>query len=133
MMNPMMPPATGPTGALSIMFKDATSSSGKQRGERGGRQSFQGQYPFFYDLLLLRWSSLTHEAKAICIGTLCTNDAPKTLFLEGTIWLVQLSLAITVNRAPLAVQHAETVTGENECEIIERNKLKKGFNCFKTL
>lgn len=69
--------------------------------------------------LLLGWSSLTHETKAVCIGTLCTNDAPETLFLQSTIRLVQMSLAITVNGAPLAVQHAETVAGTNECEIIE--------------
>lgn len=31
MMHPIMPPATGPTGALLIMFRDATSSSVAER------------------------------------------------------------------------------------------------------
>lgn len=38
MMHPIMPPATGPTGALLIMFRDATSSS-----VEGRRKEKQGQ------------------------------------------------------------------------------------------
>lgn len=34
MMHPIMPPATGPTGALLIMFKEATSSSAEERTDR---------------------------------------------------------------------------------------------------
>lgn len=41
MMHPMMPPATGPTGALLIMLRDATSSSVEEiekiKGEEGVR------------------------------------------------------------------------------------------------
>lgn len=113
MMHPMMPPATGPTGALLIMFREATSSSGKQT-ETSKGQHLGEEAPFLLiltDSLLLGWRSLTHESKAVRIGTLCANDAPETLFLQGTIWLVQMSLAITVNCAPLAVQHTEAVTG----------------------
>lgn len=36
-----------------------------------------------------------------------------------------MSLAVTVNCAPLAVQHAETVTGTKECDIIEENTFKR--------
>jgi len=33
MMHPIMPPATGPTGALLIMFREATSSSAEEKRE----------------------------------------------------------------------------------------------------
>lgn len=39
-MHPMMPPATGPTGALLIMFKDATSSSAKEAKKNDEEESF---------------------------------------------------------------------------------------------
>lgn len=38
MMHPIMPPATGPTGALLIMFRDATSSSAGEREQKQDRQ-----------------------------------------------------------------------------------------------
>lgn len=46
MMHPMMPPATGPTGALFIMLRDATSSSieeiEKTKGGEGVRRVLRG-------------------------------------------------------------------------------------------
>lgn len=50
MMHPIMPPATGPTGALLIMFRDATSSSAGVReggaGEVGtGRRRWSDNEP----------------------------------------------------------------------------------------
>lgn len=42
MMHPMIPPATGPTGALLIMFREATSSSGRETGRRQKDLSRQG-------------------------------------------------------------------------------------------
>lgn len=38
MMHPIMPPATGPTGALLIMFRDATSSSAEGRERENGEE-----------------------------------------------------------------------------------------------
>lgn len=38
MMHPIMPPATGPTGALLIMFRDATSSSVEDREKKKGEE-----------------------------------------------------------------------------------------------
>lgn len=38
MMHPIIPPATGPTGALLIMFRDATSSSVKERERTRGEE-----------------------------------------------------------------------------------------------
>lgn len=124
MMHPMMPPATGPTGALLIMFKDATSSSGEQTESReegqGHLKDDPRQEAAFLRILNDFLLSLTHESKAVCIGTLCTNDAPETLFLQGTIRLVQVSFAITVNCAPLAVQHAKTVTETRPRSVLVR-------------
>lgn len=37
MIHPIMPPATGPTGALLIMFRDATSSSAEEREKSEGQ------------------------------------------------------------------------------------------------
>lgn len=137
MMHPMMPPATGPTGALLIMFKDATSSSGERAERRQeGKRHLKGQYPTSgHEEALIRHfngtfpplRSLTHEPKAVCIGALCTHDAPKTLFLQGAVRLVQMSLAVTVDCAPLAVQHTEAVAGTRQgcVRLLRRETLKR--------
>ena len=42
MMHPIMPPATGPTGALLIMFRDATSSSVAERQRKKKKKEAKG-------------------------------------------------------------------------------------------
>lgn len=54
--------------------------------------------------------SPTYDSQAVRIGTLGTDDAPETLLLQGTVRLVEMSLAITVHHTPLTVQHAKTIT-----------------------
>lgn len=75
------------------------------------------------DFRLLMNYPLTHQSQTVCIWTLGSNNAPETLLLQGTVGFVQMSLSIAVHRAPLTVQHPETVTAteQNKHEL----KLKK--------
>lgn len=60
---------------------------------------------------------LTKEAHGVYIWTLCTDNAPEALLLQGTIRLVQMGLAIAVHHAPLTVQNTKAVA-ETEHSII---------------
>lgn len=60
----------------------------------------------------------THQPQAVRVGTLGADDAPEALLLQGAVGLVQVSLAVAVHHAPLAVQDAETVTETQRSEVV---------------
>lgn len=60
----------------------------------------------------------THQPQAVRVGTLGADDAPEALLLQGAVGLVQVSLAVAVHHAPLAVQDAETVAETQRSEVV---------------
>lgn len=83
MMHPIMPPATGPTGALLIMFRDATSSSveereEKKREERTGRRLFKETTKDFRWLKKWRYNKLISNSSGSDLNSWCHAETFST-------------------------------------------------------